>query len=107
MRPIGYSEGIDVATVDIAHGEELTMDYRQFDADFRRKLSPDSSVEYESLIELHFGGLRGVREPQRVSSAGERQAVTLHPTALHAVDLSRKEIGEARVRQLESAGTSE
>jgi SET domain-containing protein len=38
MPPIGSSEGVDVALVDIARGQELTMDYRRFDADFPRKL---------------------------------------------------------------------
>ena len=31
-------EGYDVATRDIAKGEELTCDYRRFDADFGKKL---------------------------------------------------------------------
>jgi uncharacterized protein len=35
---IGSSEGVDIALIDIAHGQELTMDYSRFDADFRRKL---------------------------------------------------------------------
>jgi hypothetical protein len=34
----GSIEGYDVATRDIAEGEELTCDYRQFDAGFARKI---------------------------------------------------------------------
>jgi hypothetical protein len=48
------SEGIDIAAVDIARGEELTMDYRRFDADFSRKLSSVGSGEYEGRSSIVF-----------------------------------------------------
>ncbi len=36
----GSIDGYDIATRDIAEGEELTCDYRLFDAAYRSKLGP-------------------------------------------------------------------
>jgi uncharacterized protein len=40
VHPDGSVEGYDIATRDIRAGEELTCDYRTFDADAERKLGP-------------------------------------------------------------------
>lgn len=37
----GESEGINIAIRDIDIGEELTVDYRQYDADFDKKVNPE------------------------------------------------------------------
>ena len=35
------SEGVNIAAKDIWEGEELTCDYREFDADFDHKMNTD------------------------------------------------------------------
>jgi uncharacterized protein len=50
----GYTEGIDIAAFDIARGEELTMDYRQFDADFRRKLGLSGSEDCNWFSDIAY-----------------------------------------------------
>lgn len=46
----GYSEGIDIAAVDISPGEEMTMDYSRFDADFGRKLGyANLEIRFDNL----------------------------------------------------------
>jgi SET domain-containing protein len=45
----GTIEGYDIATRDIARGEELTCDYRQFDAAFKEKLGADDNSSREAL----------------------------------------------------------
>ena len=39
IYPAGEVEGVDVATRNIKRGEELTCDYRTFDADFELKMT--------------------------------------------------------------------